>query len=56
MSKAATASEHKVKVSISVSPSMLSRVDGRAEELDVSRSTIIQFALRHYFDWLASSE
>ena len=47
---------HKVKVSISISPSMLEKVDARAEELDLSRSTVIQFALRHYLDWVDSSE
>jgi metal-responsive CopG/Arc/MetJ family transcriptional regulator len=48
--------ELKVKVSVSVSPSMLAKVDERAEELELSRSTIVQFALRHYFDWLVSSD
>lgn len=45
-----TLSGNKVKISISISPSMLAKIDERAEELELSRSTIIQFALRHYID------
>ena len=51
-----TATEHKLKVSVSISPQMLAKVDKRAEELELSRSTVIQFALRHYLDWVESSD
>lgn len=40
---------HRLKVSISMNPTLLRLVDERAGELDVSRSLIVQLALREYF-------
>lgn len=41
--------EHRLKVSISLSPKMVALLDERAEELDFPRSLIIQMALAEYF-------
>lgn len=39
----------KEKVSITISPSILAKVDERADELELSRSTVIQMILREHF-------
>ena len=41
--------EHRPKVSITLPRLTLERVDARAAEQDLSRSTVIQIALRQYF-------
>lgn len=40
--------EYKLKISISISPALLAKLDRRAEELELPRSTVIQIALREY--------
>jgi predicted transcriptional regulator len=39
----------RMSVSVSISPEMVARLDEVADELDLSRSVIIQIALREYF-------